>query len=98
MVGELRRMGSSSCTTFGLMSGPRIRPMSLRVRAQFSGCHLHAERAVGERLGDGHVAPLALAVGMELRDAGLELLDIARGEEVFHAAILAKASGAWSAK
>ncbi len=59
-------------------------------RPQLAGSGLHAEGAVRECLRNRHRAPLALAIGAELGDASSQGLQIARLEEVFHAAILAE--------
>ena len=58
--------------------------------AEFAGGHLDAEGAVGERLRGREGAPLAGAVGAELSDAGLEGFEVARLEEILHAAIVAE--------
>ena len=57
---------------------------------QVAGSHLHAEGAVRERLRGCHAAPLAVAIGLELRDASLERFQVCRREQIFHAAILAE--------
>lgn len=44
---------------------------------------------MGEGLGRVHFAPLALTVGTELGDAGLDLVDASRLIEILHAEIVA---------
>jgi len=60
-------------------------PFGLRVSASPA----YGERTMGEGLGRVHFAPLALTVGTELGDAGLDLVDASRLIEILHAEIVA---------